>query len=70
MGMNATIGGGGVDLVQEEVNAPGFRQVRAARGRNTLLLCGCNILPRWESFKDTSGYKGILSSRELEAPLL
>ena len=45
MGMNVTAGGGGVDLVQEEVNAPEFRQVRAARGRNTLLLYGCYNCP-------------------------
>ena len=45
MGMNATAGGGGVDLVQEEVNTPEFRQVRAARGRNTLLLYGCYNCP-------------------------
>ena len=43
--MNATAGGGGVDLVQEEVNTPEFRQVRAARGRNTLLLYGCYNCP-------------------------
>ena len=40
MGMNATAGGGGVDLVQKEVNALEFRQIRAARGHNTLLLYG------------------------------
>ena len=43
--MNATAGGGGVDLVQEKVNAPEFRQVRAARRRNTLLLYGCYNCP-------------------------
>ena len=51
MGMNATAGGGGVDLVQETVNVPEFRQVRAARGHNTLLLYGCNNCPR----EDPSG---------------
>ena len=38
--MNTTAGGGGDDLVQKEVNAPKFRQIRDARGRNTLLLYG------------------------------
>ena len=41
MRVNATTGDGGDDLVQREVNAPEFRQVRAARGRNTVLLYGC-----------------------------
>ena len=36
---------GMIDLVQREVNAPEFRQVQAARGRNTLLLYGCNNYP-------------------------
>ena len=45
MGMNATAGGGGVDLVQEEVNAPEFRQIRTTRERNTLLLYRCNNYP-------------------------
>ena len=45
MRVNATVDGGGVDLVQGEVNAPEFRQVRAARGRNTLLLYECYNYP-------------------------
>ena len=36
---------GTIDLVQREINAPEFRQVRAARGRNTLFLYGCNNFP-------------------------
>ena len=45
MRVNATAGGGVIDLMQKEVNAPEVRQVRVARGRNTLLLYGCNNCP-------------------------
>ena len=52
------------DLVQKEVNAPEFRQVRAARGCNTLFLYGCNNFP-WgggDPSRNMSGYKNILSN--------
>ena len=69
MGMNATAGGGGADLVQEGVNAPEFRQVRAAQGRNTLLLYGCYNCPE-EVPQGCGCYKNVGLSKSLRLLVL
>ena len=49
------------------VGTPGFRQVRAARRRNTLLLYESYIPPWRGFFKDISGSKRRTAYKELEA---